>query len=55
MRATVIHVLAFLSLCGDRATIMSTLEQTRKGEVVLPVFRLIPSSEYILNLIEELP
>lgn len=46
MRAAVIHVLAFLSLCGDRATIIGTLEQTRKGEGVLPVFRFIPSREW---------
>lgn len=55
MRAAVIHVLAFLSLCGDRASMMGTLKQTRKGEGVVPVFRLIRSSEYILNLIKELP
>jgi hypothetical protein len=53
MRAAIIDVLAFLFLCRNRATIVRTLEQTSKGEGVLPVFRLIPSREYILNLVKE--
>ena len=33
---------------------MGALEQTRKSEGMLPMFGLISSREYILNLIEEL-
>ena len=53
MRAAVIDVLAFLQLRRDSATIVGTLEQTSEREGVLPVFRLIPPSEYVLNLVKE--
>jgi hypothetical protein len=54
LRAAVIHVLAFLSLGGHCATIMRTLQQTSKGECVITMFWLIPSNEYVLNLIKDL-
>ena len=57
MRAAVIHVLAFLSLCGDRATIMGThLSRPAKAKACFLCFAYYNSvSEYILNLIRELP